>query len=177
MPLFGEFLIRDMRSEDIDRVVELEKEIFDSPWNAELFRHELRNFDRTIYLVAEKNGRVQAYMGAQVLDAEIHVTNMAVEPSARRAGLGSALLLECISRSLDRGARWLTLEVRRGNDEALEFYRTFGFEELGLRHGYYTDTGEDAIIMATGDIRSQDFAATIADISSRQDQRLGGGAC
>ena len=177
MPLFGECLIRDMRSQDIDRVVEMEKEIFDSPWNAELFRHELRNFDRTIYLVAEKDGELHAYMGAQVLDAEVHVTNMAVDPSRRRAGLGSALLLECIGRSLGRGARWLTLEVRRGNDEALQFYRTFGFEELGLRHGYYTDTGEDAIIMATGDIRSQDFAATIADISSRQDQRLGGGAC
>ena len=177
MPLFRECLIRDMRSGDIDRVVELEKEIFDSPWNAELFRHELSNFDHTIYLIAEKEGELLAYMGAQVLDAEVHVTNMAVAPSSRRAGLGSALLLECIQRALDCGARWLTLEVRRGNDEALEFYRTFSFEELGLRHGYYADTGEDAIIMATGDIRSDDFAETVSGIRRRQDSRGDGGAC
>lgn len=177
MPLFGDCLIREMRSDDIDRVVELEKEIFASPWHDELFRQELRHFDHTIYLAAERAGRLLGYMGAQVLDAEVHVTNMAVEPDARRAGLGSAMLLECIRRGLDRGARWLTLEVRRGNDEALEFYRTFGFEELGLRHGYYTDTGEDAIIMATGDIRSPDFTAQVEGIEGRLASKLGGGAC
>lgn len=168
MPLFGACLIREMRFEDIDRVVELEKRIFSSPWSSELFRYEIDHGDRTIYLVAEEGPGLVGYTGAQVLDKEVHVTNMAVEPEYRRCGLGSALLLECIRRGLERGARWLTLEVRQGNEEARCFYLEFGFEELGIRHGYYTDTGENAIIMATGDIRTQEYT----DLLSRQQMRI-----
>lgn len=177
MPLFGDCFIRDMSFEDIDRVVQLEKQIFSSPWNAELFRYELRNLEGTIYLVLETDRVLKGYMGAQVLDAEVHITNMAVEPESRRSGMGSALLIECIGRALERGCRWLTLEVRRGNDEALDFYKTFGFEELGLRHGYYTDTGEDAIIMATGDIRSSEFSDQVKAIRRRLEGRRDGGPC
>ena len=177
MPLYGDGLIRDMSFEDIDQVVQLEKLIFSSPWNAELFRYELRNPAGTIYLVLEQDRVLKGYMGAQVLDAEVHVTNMAVVPEARRSGIGSALLIECIKRALQRGCRWLTLEVRRGNDEALYFYKTFGFEELGLRHGYYTDSGEDAIIMATGDIRSSDFGDQLKEIERRLQAGPGGASC
>lgn len=158
--------IRQMRSVDIDRVVELENEIFPSPWTGELFRHELRDPEQACYLVAEEGGALTGYIGAQLLDAEVHVTNMAVAPGARRQGLGSALLLECIRRGMARGARWLTLEVRVGNEEARAFYRKFGFGELGIRRSYYADSGEDAVIMATGDIRTDGFAALLAEIKA-----------
>jgi ribosomal-protein-alanine N-acetyltransferase len=175
---YGGCLIRDMRFDDLDRVMSLENIIFSSPWSAELFGYELRDLDRTIYMVAEEGETLRGYFGAQVLDQEVHVTNMAVEPSWRRKGLGSAMLLECIRRALDRGARWLTLEVRVGNDEARRFYRKFEFDELGLRHGYYVDTGEDAIIMATGDIRSMEFAQHIGSIQAAlAAKEPGGTAC
>lgn len=173
----GPWSIRPMTFEDLDHVVELERMIFSSPWSADLFRCELDHDDRTMYMVAESDGTLLGYIGSQVLDKEVHVTNMAVEPGSRRSGLGSALLLECIRRGLERGARWVTLEVRLGNDEALNFYCGFGFEELGVRHGYYTDTGEDAIIMATGDIRSADFTALIEGIRRRVSARLGERGC
>jgi ribosomal-protein-alanine N-acetyltransferase len=124
MPCGGDWSIRSMGFADLDTVVTLEKRIFSSPWSADLFRYELGHDDRTIYLVLEECDRVVGYIGSQVLDQEIHVTNMAVEPEARRRGLGSALLLECVRLGLGRGARWVTLEVRLGNDEALDFYRT-----------------------------------------------------
>ena len=167
MPRFGACIIREMSFGDVDRVVALEKRIFSSPWSAELFRYEVGNSDRTIYLVAEDNAHLIGYIGAQVFGKEVHVTNMAVEPESRRAGFASALLLECVRIGLERGARWLTLEVRSGNKEARLFYLEFGFEELGLRHRYYTDTGEDAIIMATGDIRTQEYADLLARLQMR----------
>jgi ribosomal-protein-alanine N-acetyltransferase len=177
MPCGGDWSIRSMGFADLDTVVTLEKRIFSSPWSADLFRYELGHDDRTIYLVLEECDRVVGYIGSQVLDQEIHVTNMAVEPEARRRGLGSALLLECVRLGLGRGARWVTLEVRLGNDEALDFYCKFGFEELGLRHGYYTDTEEDAIIMATGDIRSPEFTDLIAGIERELAEKRGGVEC
>jgi [ribosomal protein S18]-alanine N-acetyltransferase len=174
MPVYGNWLIREMRFDDIDGVVDLEKRIFSSPWSAELFRYEVENSQKTIYLVAEEDGNLTGYMGAQLYGKEVHVTNMAVQPESRRSGLATALLLECIRLALEREARWLTLEVRRGNDEAQSFYRGFGFEEMGLRHGYYTDSGEDAIIMVTGDIRSEEYQDLFARMQMKVAQGGGG---
>ncbi|MHB8894042.1 MAG: ribosomal protein S18-alanine N-acetyltransferase [Candidatus Geothermincolia bacterium] len=174
MPRYGTWLIKEMQFADVDSVCELEKRIFASPWSADLFRYEVRNCERTIYLVAVEDAHIVGYVGAQLFDKEVHVTNMAVEPESRRGGLGTALILECIREGLERGARWLTLEVRRGNEEARLFYLEFGFEELGLRHGYYTDTGEDAIIMATGDIRTQEYTDLLARMHMRLLSKEGG---
>jgi [ribosomal protein S18]-alanine N-acetyltransferase len=177
MPVYGNWLIREMRFDDVDTVVELEKRIFSSPWSAELFRYEVENSSKTIYLVAEEDGNLTGYMGAQLYGKEVHVTNMAVQPETRRSGLATALLLECIRRALERDARWLTLEVRRGNEEAQCFYRGFGFEEMGLRHAYYTDSGEDAIIMVTGDIRSEEYQDLFARMQMKVAQGGGGRQC
>jgi len=169
-------LIREMVFDDLDSVVAMEKKIFETPWSADLFRYELRHDEKTIYLVIANGERLLGYIGAQVIGQEIHVTNMAIEEESRRGGLGSALLLECIQIGLERGARWVTLEVRRGNDEALTFYRGFGLDELGLRQGYYTDTGEDAIIMATGDIRSRAYTEFLEGLTEKL-AKAGGEQC
>lgn len=167
MPPRGIWKIRAMSFDDLDRVVVLEKAVFSSPWTVDLFLYELNHDERTVYLVAESEGELLGYVGAQVLDKEVHITNMAVEPRVRRRGLGSELMLECIRCGIERGARWVTLEVRLGNDEARDFYHKFGLEELGVRRNYYTDSGEDAVIMATGDIRSEDYTRLIEEIEGR----------
>ncbi|PKQ27523.1 MAG: ribosomal-protein-alanine N-acetyltransferase [Candidatus Anoxymicrobium japonicum] len=177
MPGHGACLIREMRSDDLDRVVVLEKEIFSSPWSADMFLYELNRDGNAVFLVAEDSQKLCGYIGAQILDQEVHITNMAVETGVRRRGLGSALLIECIREGMKCGARWLTLEVRRDNDEARLFYKVFGFDELGVRYGYYEDTGQDAVIMGTGDIRSADFTELIAGIERRARIRGGDGAC
>lgn len=157
-----EVVIREMRIEDIEAVMDLEREIFPSPWSPSFFRHELRRGDHTVYLVAEAGGRLVGFIGANLMDEEIHLTNMAVALDVRRRGLGSVLLVECVRYGLARGARWLTLEVRKGNWGAREFYRLFGFRELGARRDYYVDSGEDAVMMATGDIREKEFEELLA---------------
>jgi ribosomal-protein-alanine N-acetyltransferase len=173
---YGGCAIRDMLFDDLDAVTDLEKKIFTSPWSADLFRYELSHDEKAIYLLIENEHHLLGYIGAQIMGQEVHVTNMAVEVESRRLGLGSALLLACIRIGLERGARWVTLEVRRGNEEALNFYREFGFSELGMRQGYYTDTGEDAVIMATGDIRSRAYTDFLLGLEEKL-TKVGGNQC
>ncbi len=78
---------------------------------------------------------------------ELHLLDLAVSPSARRAGLGRALLDAVIADGRSSEARLLLLEVRAGNAPALALYRSAGFFEDGVRRGYYSDNGEDAVEM------------------------------
>jgi len=167
--------VRDMSMNDIPAVSKLESEIFDSPWSEDTFRHELRLAPRAVYLVAEVEGRLLGYLGSQLVGREVHMTNMAVAPGFRRRGIGTALMRECIRRAPVVGAGYLSLEVREGNREAREFYRLFGFHELGLRKGYYADSGEDAVIMTTGDVLSPDYRSWLTGLDPPGSQREGDG--
>ncbi len=168
-------LVREMQKKDLKAVLELEHEIFGSPWTIEFFAAELERGDRSIYLLAELDGRVVGYSGAQLIGNEVHLTNMAVSPGERRRGIGSALLVETARRGMELGARWLTLEVRESNLSARSFYRRFGFEEIGLRRGYYTDSGEDAVIMVTGDITSPEYLGLLERMDAEADRERGEG--
>jgi ribosomal-protein-alanine N-acetyltransferase len=83
--------------------------------------------------------------------------NIAVHPSRRGEGIGRALLSECIRRSARAGASLIFLEVRAGNEAAKRLYRSMGFAFRGVRKGYYTDTGEDAVILDR-EVRKSDAA-------------------
>jgi ribosomal-protein-alanine N-acetyltransferase len=78
---------------------------------------------------------------------EAHLANIAVAPLARRRGLAQRLLDELVAESVRREARMVLLEVRRSNHAAQAFYRKNGFYLAGVRHRYYRDNGEDALIM------------------------------
>ena len=79
---------------------------------------------------------------------ESHLLNIAVRPEARKGGIGRSLLRECLRRSMLAGGRRIFLEVRPTNQEAIRLYEKEGFRFVGIRRGYYTDTGEDAIVFA-----------------------------
>jgi ribosomal-protein-alanine N-acetyltransferase len=79
---------------------------------------------------------------------ESHLLNIAVAPARRGAGIGRALLRECIRRGARAGAARIHLEVRAGNEEAQRLYRAEGFAFHGIRKGYYIDTGEDAVLLS-----------------------------
>jgi ribosomal-protein-alanine N-acetyltransferase len=162
-------VIREMRISDLDRVIDLELDIFPSPWTDDMFIHELNQGERTLYLVAERGARLLGYIGAQLFGNEVHITNMAVDEELRGRGLGSALLINMVRRGSAGGARWLTLEVRENNRQARQFYRLFSFDEVGIRRGYYADSGEDAVIMVTGDIRHPDFRDNLDRIEASLD--------
>jgi ribosomal-protein-alanine N-acetyltransferase len=81
-----------------------------------------------------------------VLADEMHLLNLAVHPAHRRRGIARFLLTTALVRARSQGAAVVWLEVRPSNRAALALYHSFGFEEVGIRPGYYTDNGEDALI-------------------------------
>lgn len=142
-----------MAVEDLDDVVALEVELHTVSWSRAGFLDELGREGR-IYLVARDGGQLVAYGGIALLVDEAHVTTLAVRPSHRRRGVGRRLLRELLVAARARGATAATLEVRTSNAAARELYRRVGFGPVGVRPGYYADTGEDALIMWLHDLDS-----------------------
>ncbi len=146
--------LQPMRPEDIPRVLEIERQSFRTPWPRDAYAHELRENRLAAYLVARaETGEVVGYAGMWVILDEAHITTIAVDPQYRGQHIGERLLVGLIDEALARGARWMTLEVRRSNLAAQALYRKYGFREIGVRKGYYSDNREDAIVMWTGDLR------------------------
>lgn len=141
-----ELTIREMRRKDLDQVLEIEKLCFPLPWSRESFLTELKN-PLAQYIVAQEGFVLQGYAGVWLIFDEGHITNVAVHPRARGRKIGELLLANIIALASARGATAVTLEVRPSNNAALSLYRRMGFEEKGLRKGYYIDNGEDALIM------------------------------
>jgi len=140
-------VFRAMTVDDIDTIVEIEREAFTAPWTAEAFHNELRQNMFAKYMVMERDGVIMGYGGMWLIVDEAHVTNIAVRERYRGQGFGKKLLAEMMRTAHWFGARRMTLEVRVSNERAQRLYRKFGFEPSGVRPGYYSDNAEDALIM------------------------------
>lgn len=103
---------------------------------------------------------------------DAHITVIAVDPHQRGHGLGELLLNGLIDQALDIQASMLTLEVRISNVIAQNLYRKYGFYVAGTRPRYYTDNGEDALIMWTHSIRTPEYRARLGDLRRRLFARL-----
>lgn len=138
--------IEKMSREHIPELAEIEQLCFAVPWSEKQLLEELEN-PLGSYFVAVEDGRILGYIGSQTVIDETCVMNVAVRPDCRGKRLGSLLMEALVQDCLEKGSRLLTLEVRVSNEPALALYRAFGFQQVGLRKGYYEKPREDAIIM------------------------------
>jgi ribosomal-protein-alanine N-acetyltransferase len=113
------------------------------------------------------------YAGLWLMTDEAHITTIAVDPDFQGNGIGELLLVALIDRARQIGARWLTLEVRVTNDVAQRLYEKYTFKEMGIRRRYYSDNGEDALVMWTDPIDSDTFQGTLARNRDALTRRLG----
>jgi len=130
----------------LEPMVAIEADTFPTPWTFGHFIVELSKAESD-WFVALEDGRVVGYAGLAQLVGEGHILNIAVRGDRRRLGIGSALMTRIIEAAKERELDMVTLEVRAGNLEAQHLYRKFGLRTVGLRKGYYSDTGEDAVLM------------------------------
>ncbi len=144
---------RPMQKKDVPRIAELEQICFRSPWSERSLYGELKN-NIAHYSVGEDDGQVIAYGGMWVMFGEAHITNVAVDPAYRGRGYGRRLMLELMQVALRHDAESMTLEVRISNTVAQNLYTSLGFEVAGRRKKYYTDTGEDGLIMWNRKLRA-----------------------
>lgn len=143
-----EVTIRPGRVTDLNAVVHLENRCFNDPWTPAALLGELVADELRLPLVLEIEGHLRGYLMAWRVVDQLHILNIATDPDYRRCGLGTALLRAAARRAGRLSLEEFTLEVRRSNRPAREFYRQHGFAVSGLRPGYYADNGEDAIIMS-----------------------------
>ncbi|MDI6603725.1 MAG: ribosomal protein S18-alanine N-acetyltransferase [Thermoanaerobacteraceae bacterium] len=145
-------VVREIRKNDIDEVLEIERMCFSVPWSKEAFLLEITKNKCAHYAVAEIDNRIVGYGGFWVVVDEGHITNIAVHPDFRFLGVGSAIMEEMLNIAKKKAVTSMTLEVRESNIAAQALYKKFGFRPVGRRRGYYQDNKEDAIIMWKYDV-------------------------
>ena len=129
-------------TDDIDKI---NRQCFNDPWSKALLEQDSQN-PNSFYAVY-KEDEVLGYAGMTVIAGEANVTNVAVLPQMRRRGIGRKVLGRLIDICIENDFSLITLEVRKSNDGAIALYKSLGFAIEGERKKYYSDNGEDALIM------------------------------
>ena len=108
--------------------------------------------------------------GIWMMADEAHIVTIGVRKAERNRGLGEWLLISMIDMAVRLGAKIVTLEVRVSNTIAQQLYTKYGFVVVGTRHKYYSDNGEDAYIMSTDTIISDEYQARFQRLKSEHRQ-------
>jgi len=182
------FVAMPMMPADVPEVAALEKRVFSLPWSRHAFEHEVEHNPMAHFLVLRRRrsatgtgsaSHLVGYGGFWLFTDEAHICTLAVDPEWRGQGLGELLLIHLIDLATRLDAAVVTLEVRATNQVAQELYTKYGFAQIGLRKGYYSDTGEDAVIMTTERISSAPYqrrfqqlkAALVRKLAAREHTR------
>jgi [ribosomal protein S18]-alanine N-acetyltransferase len=143
----SELQVRPAVRGDVDAVLALERASFSDPWSRASFTSLLGD-PRVYFVVAQaESGGVAGYLAAWFVPPDGEIATLAVDPGARRQGIGALLLDSAIDAGRLRGVRELFLEVRESNDAAQRLYRSRRFSEIGRRRGYYRNPVEDARVL------------------------------
>jgi len=146
-PRARSFRIRPLRPADLQRVMEIERECFSTPWRETTFQGLLRRTDTDLLVAETAEGWIAGYAACWTVIDQAELGNVAVSPAARGAGMGGALVDAVVDRIRARGAGECFLEVRESNHAAQILYRHRGFETVGRRPRYYSLPTEDALVM------------------------------
>lgn len=142
--------IRPMRDTDVADVVAIERASYQFPWSEGIFRDCLR-----VGYTCRVASLARQVVGYAVMSAgagEAHILNLCVRETFRCRGLGRRLLALMLERAAAAGMKEAFLEVRPSNTAAIRLYLAHGFEQVGMRRGYYQAVGgrEDAAVLRLG---------------------------
>jgi ribosomal-protein-alanine N-acetyltransferase len=147
-----------LRASDLGRVHDIELLCYTYPWSVESFREVFAApASFSTLAVRDQRGIVAAYIIFSEVADELHILNVAVDPTYRRKGLATIMLMQLHQGAIRRGRTKAFLEVRETNVSAQKLYAKFGYRSLGRRKDYYSDNHEDAIVM-TADLKRPDRA-------------------
>jgi ribosomal-protein-alanine N-acetyltransferase len=156
-----------MRRRHLRGVLRIEQQVYPRPWSHSLFVSELALRSTRAYVVAKVGRDIVGYAGLMMSLTDGHVTTIAVDPAWHRHHVGTRLLLALAREAIARNASALTLEARLSNKPAQEMYRRFGFVPVGVRKGYYADTGEDALVMWAYEVDTPAYAQLLNGVEAR----------
>lgn len=137
-----------MMRADVPAVAEIARQCFPVPWGEDSFADELRREVAVLRVLRPAHGAaVCGFVHLWHVADEAQIMNMAIGPGFRRRGLGRRLMQDVVLGAGEKKCRLMTLEVRRSNIAAVELYAGLGFARIGIRQRYYSDNGEDAVVM------------------------------
>lgn len=140
------YSVRRMKIGDLNSVIEIEKSSFSQPWSKDGFEEALA-MDENCFLVCEDGDKILGYAGYYGILGEAEVTNVAVAPEYRNAGIGRVIMDELLRVARVERIERIVLEVRMSNAPAIHLYESIGFAKIGVRKGFYDFPKEDAFIM------------------------------
>lgn len=185
--------LASLQSKLLPQVLELDSQCFGGLWTMEGYQRELESPNS--YLLALtcpiSSASISSYTSSSsavrntqsperllglgcvwsILE-EAHLTILAVHPSYRHQGFGQALLHALLTTAWQQGLERATLEVRVSNQSALSLYQKFGFREAGRRRRYYSDTGEDGLILWLGGLQQPEFEQQLGQWQQQIDALL-----
>jgi ribosomal-protein-alanine N-acetyltransferase len=147
-----------MRRRHVRSILRIEEQVYPRPWSMSLFLSEIALRATRAYFVARVGRDVVGYAGLMMTGDDGHITTIAVDPRWQRHKIGTRLMIALAREALTRGALNLTLEVRLSNRSAQDLYRHFGFAPVGVRKNYYQETNEDALVMWSHNVDSDEYA-------------------
>jgi [ribosomal protein S18]-alanine N-acetyltransferase len=133
----------------LDEIVAVERRAYDHPWTRGNFADSLRSGYQAQVLTAD--AQLLGYFVAMQGVDEVHLLNLTVVPEHQGLGWGRMMLDALAIWARGRGAQWLWLEVRAGNERAQRIYERHGYRRVGERKGYYPaghGQREDAVVMS-----------------------------
>jgi ribosomal-protein-alanine N-acetyltransferase len=191
------YVIEPMQLRDVAEVMEVEQLSFPSPWSARAYSYELQENNLSHYFIARQQrplakkgpgfwnglrrslgmaaspeGSILGYGGFWLMAGEAHISTIAVRPEWRRRGIGELLVVAMLERAVELGGNVATLEVRVSNVAAQSLYKKYGFAKVGRRPRYYSDRGEDALIMTTKRLTSAAFQSGFQRLKAELRQKL-----
>lgn len=116
---------------------------------------------------------VAGYVSVWYQGDEAHITEIAVLEKLRGRGIGELLLIGSLRAAIDQGSKVMTLEARVSNFIAQRLYEKYGFKSVGIRKAYYSDNREDAVIMTTNPIDSDDYQRMFLELQEAYQSRWG----
>lgn len=143
--------IRKMNKEDLPAVMEIEELSFVSKWKKENFLEEFNNPFSNMWVIELSNEKMNlksivGFVVFWITFDSATICQIAVHPEIRRRQLGKAMLDELYNDCYAKKVSTITLEVRKSNQIAINFYKSYGFEIVQTKEKYYSN-GEDAYYM------------------------------
>jgi len=167
--------IERMTGADIRAVMRIEALSFTTSWPQSAFASELNDNKLAYYFVGRvPGGDIVAYGGIWVIVDDSHITTIAVHPDWRGKKYGEEMLVHLLHEATDRGASWITLEARESNEVAQNLYRKYGFTTVSTRRAYYSDNGENAVVMWAGNLRGELYRNRLATLERELHAAAGG---
>ena len=175
--------IEPMTLADIPASLEVDHAAYGANFSPRNYRDELENNQLAHYFILRQVGApssgeqtpppaIIGLGGFWLIAGELHVITISVHPRYRGLGLGEWLLLTLLEEGQKLAADEATLEVRVSNFVAQALYLKYGFQEVGHRSGYYSNNGEDALILTTPPLQSTNYQALLADRKTQLRERL-----